>query len=400
MGLFLHVILFPGGDEAKWRAALAREAEDQKLSVRPEECLWHQYEKGPAVQLNDYANGWETAGRLSDGMDGPVLLAYIYDDDFWGYDLWEDGMLLDQFASVHDYFGENQPPNKAGDARIVGSCFGVEPEAIDRYLIPWEEAMMDARAYEGDRSTIGDSWQMADFLNALGFDYDQLCPPEPEKEPNQPPPASAGKEANRPAPVQEEPVPVPGPRAKRSRTTVDTPILPNVLTSRTYTLQRVLDLGEDYGELAPLVEYGKYQEAISRLTEATQTAPEEAGLYLVRAFCWKQLEGLSGRSRKLEVNRDLAKALELEPDNVMALRGRSSLTTTSARYPQQIQDLTRLAELDLENRDLYLVSRAYFRHWLKDDDGARVDLEEVLDRGEIWTVDLVYLCKELGLPGF
>ena len=96
----------------------------------------------------------------------------------------------------------------------------------------------------------------------------------------------------------------------------------------------------------------------------------------------------------------MAKALELEPDNIMALRGRSSLTTTSARYPQQIQDLTRLAELDLENRDLYLVSRAYFRHWLKDDDGARADLEEVLDRGELWTVDLVYLCKELGLPGF
>lgn len=91
MGLFLHVILFPGGDGVACRAALVREAEDAELSVNLEECRWHQYEKGPAVQLSDYANGWETAGRLSDGMDGPVLLAYIYDEDFWGYDLWQDG---------------------------------------------------------------------------------------------------------------------------------------------------------------------------------------------------------------------------------------------------------------------------------------------------------------------
>lgn len=400
MGLFLHVILFPGGDGAACRAALAREAEDAELSVNLEECRWHQYEKGPAVQLSDYANGWETAGRLSDGMDGPVLLAYIYDEDFWGYDLWQDGKVLDQFASVHDYFDENEPPNKPGSAQLVGRCFGVEPERIERYLVPWEEDALDTYAYEGDWSAIGDPWQMGDFIGVLGFDYGPLCPPEPEKEPVRPVPALAEKEPNRPEPTRAEPVSIPEPRVKRSRTAVDTPVLSNALTSRDYALQRVQVLGEDYGELSSLVEYGKYQEAISRLTEAVQAAPEEAGLYLVRAFCWKQLEGLSGRSRKLEINRDLAKALELEPDNVMALRGRSSLTTTSARYPQQIRDLTRLAELDAENRDLYLVSRAYYRHWLKDDGGAQADLEEVLDRGELWTVDLIYLCKELGLPGF
>ena len=398
MGLFLHVILFPGGDEAACRAALAREAEDSELSVNPEACCWHEYKKGPAVQLSDYANGWETAERLSDGMDGPVLLAYIYDDDFWGYDLWQKGRELDQFATVHDYFDENQPPHKAGDAKIVGGCFGVEPRKLERYLVPWEEDMMDQYAYGGDRYFIGDSWQMADFLRALGFDYDPLCPPETEeKEPDS---AWVEKEPNRPEAIGPESAAVPGPQARRNRIVADTPVLPNVLTSRTYALQRTMDLGEAYGELSSLVQYGKYQEAISWLEKAVQAAPEEAGLYLVRAFCWKQLEGLSGRSRKLEVNRDLAKALELEPDNIMALRGRSSLTTTSARYPQQIQDLTRLAELDPENRDLHLVSRAYFRHWLKDDDGARADLEEILRRGELWTVDLVYLCKELGFPGF
>ena len=32
--------------------------------------------------------------------------------------------------------------------------------------------------------------------------------------------------------------------------------------------------------------------------------------------------------------------------------------------------------------------------------GAEPDLREVLERGELWTVDLVHLCRELGLPGF
>lgn len=54
-------------------------------------------------------------------------------------------------------------------------------------------------------------------------------------------------------------------------------------------------------------------------------------------------------------------------------------------------------ELDPENRDYHQVSRAYRYHWVGEDDLARADLREVLDRGKIWTVDLTYLCRELGI---
>ena len=57
-------------------------------------------------------------------------------------------------------------------------------------------------------------------------------------------------------------------------------------------------------------------------------------------------------------------------------------------------------ELDPEYQDAYQVSLAYRRHWVGDDVGARADLQAVLDRGGPWSVDLVYLCGELGLPGF
>lgn len=392
MGLFLYTILFPGGDEEKCRTVQARNSGNPDHNIKPENCRWHVFDKGPAVLLNDGAVGFDMPERLSKALSCPVMLVYIYDDDFWGYELWRRGKELDQFAALPGYFEEDSPPDKPGDAEMVARCFSVDPERIRRYLTPWRELEEDSYAYDGDEFTAGDSWQMADFMEALGFDFDQLCPAEEKTE----------KEPNRPAPRMEPPPPepVPKPRGRQRGRAVDTPVLPDALTSRSYAFQRLTALGEDFRDLSPLLEYGKYKEALERLDEAAGAAPEEAGLYLLRAFCWKQMEGLSGRSRKWELNRDLTKALELEPDNVMALRGRCSLTTTSARYPRQIQDLTRLMELDTENRDQHQVSRAYFRHWLKDGEGARADLREVLDRGELWTVDLVYLCKELKLPGF
>lgn len=391
MGLFLYTLLFPGGDPDKCRAALERKIENPDQNIWPEKCQWHLYPKGPAVQLNDGAVGFDYAGPLSKRVNCPVLLGYIYDDDFWGYELWERGKLLDQFASLPGCFDEDNPPNKPGDAELVARCFGMEPERIRRYLLPWPELEPDEFAYDGDQAAAGDSWQLADFLEALGFDYDKLCPPEPEE-----------KEPNGPSPARAEPpkAPSPEPRPQRGRKAVDTPILPSALTSRDYALERAEALGTEYEGILRLLQGGKYQELAARLTEAVQASPEEAGLFLLRAFCWKMLEGLGTRSRTPDMIRDLTRALGLEPDNVMALRGRSSLTTTSRRYPQQIQDLTRLAELDPANRDFHLVARAYFRHWLGEDAAARADLEEVLDRGELWTVDLVYLCGELKLPGF
>ena len=100
------------------------------------------------------------------------------------------------------------------------------------------------------------------------------------------------------------------------------------------------------------------------------------------------------------MDRDLSKLLELEPDNVLALRGRCPTAATTARYKRHIEDLTRLIELDPEHRDLYLLDRAYRYHWTGEDAAACADLTEILRHGELWTVDLVYLCREFGLPGF
>ena len=245
---------------------------------------------------------------------------------------------------------------------------------------------MGSYAREGDQAVIGDSWQMADFMEALGFDYDLLCPPASEEVHDLQQAAPMA-----PAELNQE-------ITKGHRLPVDTPTLPDALNNQAYALKRAAEVRDLAPEAVALVENMQYQSAVAPLSQAIQAHPDRAGLYLLRAFCWSQTEGLAtGLSRRPDMDRDLGKALELEPDNVMALRARCPTAGTTARYRRHITELTRLMELDPENRDYHQVSRAYRYHWVGDDQAARADLQAVLDRGKIWTVDLTYLCQELGL---
>ncbi len=389
MGLFLHTMLFPGGNGTDCFAALQRCAAEPEFFIQMEHCCWHTYEKGPAVLLNDGCFAYEIPADLSASLNVPILSLYTYDDDFWGYELWQNGTILDEFISVADYFGENEPP-KPGDAQLIGLCFHVPPETVERYLVPWKEADIGKNlyAYNGDQAVIGDCWQIADFMDAIGFDYNQFD--SSEKLPNQ-----------TSVPIRE---PVPEPETFQPsypvRKCIDTPVLPNALTDQAYALRRAEALGPDASAITRLLWNGAYKDAIDLLTRAIAADPENPAFYLLRAFCWNQTESLSSRSRKPDMDRDLTKLLELEPDNVLALRGRCPTAATTARYKRHIEDLTRLIELDPEHQDLYLLDRAYRCHWTGEDAAARADLDEILRRGELWTVDLVYLCREFGLPGF
>lgn len=391
MGVFLHVLLFPGGEQAACEAAVRQAAASPERNLQPDQCRWRKFPRGSAALLNDSCSGYEDlADGLSRILPGPSMVLYIYDDDYWGYFLYQNGAELDQFASLPDYFGAGSPPNRPGNAGVLAGIFGVPEDVVHPYVLPWTDEKMGLCAREGDQAVIGDSWQLADFMDALGFPFDQLCPPEPEA-----PPASetAAPEAQD-APVQSSP-------GHRYITPIDTPELPNALTSRAYALARTEEVRDLVPEAAEKIRSMACESTIPLLTAAIQRHPERAALYVLRAFCWNQLDGrFSGMSRKPDMDRDMTRLLELEPNNVLALRARCPTTGTSSRYLRHIQDLTRLMELDPEHQDLYQVSRAYRRHWLGDDQSARADLQAVLERGELWTVDLVYLCRELSLPGF
>lgn len=389
MGVFLHTVLFPGGDKPKCQAAVVKATEDKALELRLDKCRWHRFEGGPAVLLNDDCCGYEAlAEKLSASLPGPVMVLYIYDDDYWGYFLWQNGAELDRFASLPHYFAPGSPPDRPGNAALVAQLFEVGTQTVAPYLLPWDEERMGSYARDGDQAVIGDSWQMADFMERLGFNYDLLCPPAPEPAP----PPDLRQAAPMPLAELNQEV------TKGHSLPVDTPILPDALNHRPYALKRAEEVRELIPEAMGLVESMQYQSALPLLTQAIQIHPDRAALYLLRAFCWSQTEGLTtGLSRKPDMDRDLGKVLELEPDNVMALRARCPTAGTTIRYRRHIEELTRLMDLDPENRDYHQVSRAYRYHWVGDDDQARADLQAVLDRKKIWTVDLTYLCRELGL---
>lgn len=390
MGLFLQVLLFPGGSEVLCRSRLQVAAQEKSFALALGRCRWHLYDRGPAVLLNDGCRDCEgLAQSLSSQLPGPVMNLYIYDDDYWGYFLWQGGEELDRFASLPDYFGPGSPPNRPGSVCVIERVFS-PARNVSRYLCPWKEEEMGSLAYGYDCSVIGDSWQLADFMGALGYDYALLEPPA------EPLPVSPGPRQAAPmiqAELRQE--------VTRSHSLpADDPELPTALNHRPYALERAAEAESAAPEAVQLVRDMQYQSALPLLSQAIQAHPDKGALYVLRAFCWSRLEGLSGLSRKPDMDRDMTRLLELEPDNIMALRARCPTTGTSSRYQRHIADLTRLMELDPENRDHYQLSRAYRRHWLGEDEAAATDLGEILERGKIWTVDLSYLCRELRLPGF
>ena len=388
MGLFLQAVLFPGGGEIKPRSRVQVAAQNKEYAIRLAGCRWHQFDKGPAVLLNDGCLGYEAlAGDLSAQLNAPVMLLYIYDDDLWGYYLYESGQELDRFATFPGYFAPGDPPDRPGNAVLVARIFGVEETAIGKYLVPWPTAMdeyyeEDVYAYDGDFYAAGDCWQMTDFMKALGFDYDLL---DPQPQPDAPAP-----------PHQTVPVTPTTPHYASSGPLPDSEVLPDALTHLPYALERAAEVEDVAGEAAEHIRNMQYQSALPLLTDAILAHPDRAALYILRAFCWSQLEGLmTGMSRRPDMDRDLAKALELEPDNVMILRARCPTTATTSRYKRHIEDLTRLIQLDPDHWDTYLTSRAYRYHWVGDDPSAKADLAELVRRKAKMTVDLSYLLREL-----
>lgn len=381
MGLFLHTVLFPGGDESACQGAIEQAAGDSAMGIQLEQCRWHIFNKGPAVLIEGFCTGYDSLAKaLSLNLPCPVMVLYIYDDDFWGYYLWEHGVELDQFATMPNYFEHGSPPDQPGNAQIVTRCFG-QPHEIDRYLLPWSEDRMDDTAYDTDNYVVGDCWQMADLMNVLGFDYNMLDPPKELPDILKTPPLPPGitREMIIQSSSGHDPASNPEP-------------LPNAITSLAYAIQRAEEFDS---EINQLIRDMCCQSAIPLLIAAIQANPDQAAPYILRAFCWNKLEGLtSGISRKPDIDRDLTKALEFEPDNVMVLRARCPVTATTNRYKRHIEDLTRLMELDPKHQDQYQIDRAYRYHWIGEHDSARADLQDLLQRKVKKTIDLTYLLAE------
>lgn len=122
--------------------------------------------------------GWDDASEhLSKSLGVPVISLHIHDGDLWMYVLYRDGEEIDQFNPIPDYWSEDLSPEErsswAGDAGVVAENWdGIDAASIDRYLVTWDlDEENPRKAYEADEHSIGDCWQVVDFMSKLGLTY-------------------------------------------------------------------------------------------------------------------------------------------------------------------------------------------------------------------------------------
>jgi len=163
----------------KYLRILADEDNNYNFRAEPDQCVIKACPGGTVVLLNkECCNGRhenpgykELAYELSKIADGTVMSCYIFDNDFWGYYLYDNGEEEDFFCPIPDYFGEvteEQAKRCMGDEEILSSVFGVPPEILARYLVRWTEDGIEGKACPED--TYGyEPMQVVDFIHALGF---------------------------------------------------------------------------------------------------------------------------------------------------------------------------------------------------------------------------------------
>ena len=187
MGVFLNVIVFPQQSRAAVQSALDRLAPSLVLQSQldPAQFHWSQQERGTVLLLGDCCPYEQLPQELSRQLDGTAMLCYIYDDDFWGYELYDKGSWVDTFWTVPDYFQPVDPKllchAQEEHAQLLAQHFSVDPADIREYLVPWAREDLDGEghlAYPGDASTRGDCWQLGDFLHRLGNWTDGVLAPD------------------------------------------------------------------------------------------------------------------------------------------------------------------------------------------------------------------------------
>ena len=107
----------------------------------------------------------------------------IHDGDYWRHVLWQDGVVLDRFAGIPDYFTDDEAEvarlsaKYRGQPAIVAEAVGVSVEQIAPYLVQIvleeeeDEEPELGRAFPDDEFELDSPWVFVDFWRRLGPGY-------------------------------------------------------------------------------------------------------------------------------------------------------------------------------------------------------------------------------------
>ncbi|MHC5058628.1 MAG: hypothetical protein ACYTKD_28555 [Planctomycetota bacterium] len=103
----------------------------------------------------------------------------VYDGDYWRHGLLHEGVLVDRFASVPDYFAGTRDEAAdmrarwRGDPGAVAECLGVATDVVASYFVHLGVEGVDegAKAFPDDEFAIGNFWAFTDFWRHVGITY-------------------------------------------------------------------------------------------------------------------------------------------------------------------------------------------------------------------------------------
>ena len=177
MGLFLDLGILKNCDKIKAKKILDAWAKDRTSDISPNECQLDEQNGDTVILLNADSNFEGNAQFFkyaSSKTNDAVMSLYIYDGDYWGYNLFDNGQEIDKFNPLPDYFDdidESEIEAYKGNSDIVAQYFNINKDSIENYLIFWTDELMDeGLAYENDEFGYED-WQLVDFMEKLGYKY-------------------------------------------------------------------------------------------------------------------------------------------------------------------------------------------------------------------------------------
>ena len=370
MGVFLQTALFPGCAESIAREAVETAAKNSAFQIDPQTCRYAQSYEGTQVLMEGDCLGFAALARaLSDLSENPVMLLYIYDGDFWGYDFY-GGKEEDHFRTRPDAFGPVSPREKqrlsGNPAALSGWLPTWDTEMIGRYLVHWsdlDEDEMEETACPGDQFPYGDCWQMTDFMARLGFPwaFDQVR----EAPPLQPDYPKLREILERELPPVSKEVPSEG------QALLDK--LPSALS-----FDYIRHLLEEDG----VREFGFLEKTPPEIVEAVKLIRRTVKLpetnYLCQrlavpaAFCAFWLRGSIAWGLLDWATYEPRYGNFAKPTDVYVLRARAALTDYSKRH-RAWRDLERLIELDPDNQALY---EAEIQRWKAQERARERDMSQ------------------------
>jgi len=132
--------------------------------------------------------GERLSKEMSKSTLTPAIVFHEYDQDAWGFVIFEKGKQVGRFWNRPEVV-EEESQNCTIQPELVAKSFGVPVESVSRYLRNLDaDADDENRAFDDDEYRLGNHWVRCDFMRRLGLRY--VSPGEPGsrhlliKEPN------------------------------------------------------------------------------------------------------------------------------------------------------------------------------------------------------------------------